>query len=383
MCGLVGVFGDLDKEAKTISEELLWMDVIRGPHSTGAATLRHLRAKPRVIKQLGTADRLLQNKSFRQMQAANNWLVMGHNRWATKGAINAKNAHPFTHGDITLTHNGTLTTVYHLPCDAPHKYDTDTEALTVSIAEHGPEEAWAGLNGAATITYWDRSDKTLNLISNDKRPFHWCTSEDGKQMFWASEDWMLEGVLNRRAIKILDNQVYFPKKNVHYKFKWDGEKVVMLDGKKMPEYVNPYVYDSKPANKGGARSVVPFVQKNNESGTNGTSTNTGVGSGTIREPTKLFPEHEECAAFLGWGYISTQAIKEYTADVLGNLLGCQTYDYELFSQRFKSCDFCGTDLTLFEEYESAIVLDSNTAVCGQCAAIGSQNHPEFSKGILL
>jgi hypothetical protein len=113
VCGLVGVFGDNFTRNKTIFEELLHIDQLRGQHSTGVAFLNEKYTQ--VIKDIVTPEELSYYKKYQKAMNKEHLALMGHNRQATRGEIIQSNAHPFSHGSITLTHNGTCSNVNTLP----------------------------------------------------------------------------------------------------------------------------------------------------------------------------------------------------------------------------------------------------------------------------
>ncbi|MSE24831.1 hypothetical protein GKC32_10305, partial [Lactobacillus curvatus] len=60
-----------------------------------------------------------------EMMRASLCVLMGHNRWATKGKINERNAHPFEHDHIIGAHNGTLRNQHLLPNHLDFEVDSD------------------------------------------------------------------------------------------------------------------------------------------------------------------------------------------------------------------------------------------------------------------
>lgn len=122
--------------------------------------------------------------------------MVGHNRHATIGAINDRNAHPFTHGAITLCHNGTLIDQDLLP-DAKD-FEVDSENICHSINKIGAAETIQKLNGAFTLVWHNAEDKTLNIIRNDERPFHLVETVTG-DWFGASEEDMILWIIKRKS----------------------------------------------------------------------------------------------------------------------------------------------------------------------------------------
>lgn len=57
-------------------------------------------------------------------------VLTGHTRFATKGAVSVQNAHPFSHGDLSVAHNGT----FRAPISPSEWQDCDSYRLTGEIA---------------------------------------------------------------------------------------------------------------------------------------------------------------------------------------------------------------------------------------------------------
>src|SRR4051812_33798701 len=107
MCGIVAVFGKVNKDLKTIFKELFIVDQVRGTDSCGVAAMHGHGVS--VTKDIYDPNWLMSTKKFQKMEDRNDLVgFIAHNRYRTKGDIKAENAHPFTFGSITGVHNGTL-----------------------------------------------------------------------------------------------------------------------------------------------------------------------------------------------------------------------------------------------------------------------------------
>tara|TARA_Y100000310_G_scaffold344692_1_gene458844 strand:- start:4264 stop:5634 length:1371 start_codon:yes stop_codon:yes gene_type:complete len=218
MCGLVGYAGRYRINRERMFKDMLLMDIIRGHHSTGVSLISKNFKKTNKIT--GDAVVLLQHKLTKKMFKKPSPIYLGHNRFATTGKINQKNAHPFTFGNITGAHNGTLRGVHLL--EDEKKFDVDSKAILNAINKKGIEKTWSLLHGAAALSWYDAKEKSINLIRNHERPLFYAYLEDKLDgVFWASETWILESAAARNKVDIGDTYVCTP--STHYKFKINFE----------------------------------------------------------------------------------------------------------------------------------------------------------------
>lgn len=171
MCGIVGLIKtekNYGQKNRAMFMDMLYADVVRGHHSTGAFKVVkgavdwrkaatpaweffNLKGVPEFLQALGDAS-----------------FLCGHNRAATRGAVKNDNAHPFESGHITLVHNGTLHSTHALP----GKFDVDSHGIANAIAEFGIEKASPKLDGPYSLVWYNSEDKTLNLLRNKDRPMY-------------------------------------------------------------------------------------------------------------------------------------------------------------------------------------------------------------------
>jgi predicted glutamine amidotransferase len=190
MCGLVGVAGNITHIEKNLFRNLLKIDTIRGPDSTGVTCIEG-NGDITTFKALGTGyDYFGHKKSDSVLAKPNTNVLIGHNRWATRGKINTVNAHPFEHGHIAGAHNGTLTTMNGL---ASHNlFGTDSEAVFYNMSTAEEEDhVIEDLHGAFALSWFNQKNFTLNLIRNSERPLFWAFNKDRTTLAWASEQWIL------------------------------------------------------------------------------------------------------------------------------------------------------------------------------------------------
>jgi predicted glutamine amidotransferase len=254
VCGHVGVAGDLQFKHDKVLKQLLILDSMRGEDSTGIAAVQKIEGTVRVAKQLGDPFQLFQYKPFEQAMQKQNRCIIGHNRYATSGDVSRKNAHPFEFDGLVGAHNGTLDGKYRLLDHMGFK--VDSENLFHHIDQKGLDDALSVLDGAWALVWWDKNKETLNFLRNKERTLYVTLSEDGKQLFWASEYWMLSVILARNDIKhgkveLLDEDIHH---SIHINDKGELGKPVL---RKAPStYVPAY-------QTGGYKNSAPFVNGTN------------------------------------------------------------------------------------------------------------------------
>lgn len=188
---------------------MLWCDTFRGDHSTGVAAWYkswNTEGSVKVAKMAVDGAEFVKTdvwknvRSSKSLSAANvevvTWpkAIFGHNRYATMGAINAVNAHPFQHGHITLAHNGTLRKRNNLP--EFQRFEVDSENICYSISQIGAAETIKRLVGAFALIWIDSQEQTLNIIRNTEREFHLFETTFG-DWFGCSEEKMGDWILTR------------------------------------------------------------------------------------------------------------------------------------------------------------------------------------------
>lgn len=200
ICGLVGIAGQVSIKHERAFKTLLILDNLRGVDSAGAVVV-HRDGSFDTPKAVGNSFNLLESRLFNESMRGNHSALIGHNRWATQGKVNVRNAHPFEFDKVVGAHNGTLKNKYTL--DKGHSFDVDSEALYHHINEKGVEDAIKNLDGAWALTWYDIEEGTINFLRNKERPLWMTVLKDG-QLAWASESWMLEVALSREELQFTD-----------------------------------------------------------------------------------------------------------------------------------------------------------------------------------
>ena len=201
MCGLVGVVGTgINFVDSKVFKQLLFVDALRGPHSTGVA-INGSDNKVQTYKRSVNSTDFLQLKLGESIASTSNTdFLLGHNRYATQGAINDANAHPFTYGNVTLAHNGTLTDQTNLPDHKQFTVDSENIAYAMGLAED-PEEVISILKGAFTLTWYNDYELKFYMVRNEERPMWIAHNKSRDVYYYASEKLMLEAILVRNNIE--------------------------------------------------------------------------------------------------------------------------------------------------------------------------------------
>jgi len=176
------------------------MDSLRGEDSAGIIVVPNvIGGRVKTHKRAIPIYDFIDGKKYRDCLMGANKVLVGHNRWATKGGVSNETAHPFTHGDVTMVHNGTLKDQTLLPDNKD--YAVDSENICHAINKQGIKDTWKQVDGAAALVWWDNSgDGTLQIIRNKERPLHYCYSLDNSKLYFASEEWMLVSALERNDV---------------------------------------------------------------------------------------------------------------------------------------------------------------------------------------
>lgn len=280
ICGLVGVAGTVTAKHEAAFRELLIVDVIRGPHSTGIAAVCRNKGGISVVKHPLLPTDLFTMEASKRIFQVDNQVLIGHNRWATKGAINGVNAHPFEMEGLVGAHNGTLYNQSLLPdCK---DFEVDSKNIFHSIQKLGVDDTYKLIHGAAALVWYKPEDLTLNFLRNKDRPLFLTYTKDRKTLFWASESWMLEGVLAKNGIDHTD--IYDTVVHTHYTVRIPqkaGKKPNMTFDKVEAKVLVPYVLPKKtqmyPTTR-GTTNVRRFPNGRMDTRTHG-MTNTGMSFG--------------------------------------------------------------------------------------------------------
>src|SRR3990167_5908452 len=369
MCGLVGIFGNVNTVKKEdFFEDLLQVDVVRGMDATGVAIVNSGKGKPKIFKGAVLPPVIIKNTKYTQAKSGTHILMMGHNRAATIGEVINQNAHPFNIGDITLAHNGTIFNFKHTLGDG-QEFQTDSETLTYSISKIGIAETWKKIDGAATLTYWDSRHKTFNMISNGKRPIHFTYTDDKGCLLYASERWMLEAIAERHNIDLVsptkdgEANIWYPKDHMLFTFK-------LVDNE-----VKETVIELQPK--------PPFVPYNCGYGADLDGYGGGLGweedlrLARNQQNTPINQEKDKRIIFPFKGKTTFHEPKKEFMKRYEDILAPTLLSIVQFQDRYKTCYSCEGPLK--DEYDTTIILDTEIAMCKDCVLTCEYNGVPITK----
>jgi len=218
MCGIVGFVSGTPTavayyKRQKFLRQALFLDTLRGKDATGIFyhTFKEMEEGSTEsaywLKNAVPAPEFLDCKEFNELSTKmGDWaFCVGHNRAATKGAKGkVDNAHPFQENDITLVHNGTLTSSYDLPGGGMHKLgvEVDSHAICHNLATHTADEVIKNMSGAFALVWHDARDQSLNFIRNAERPLYLGECPYDNTIYFMSELKMLQLLDDRLTLGI-------------------------------------------------------------------------------------------------------------------------------------------------------------------------------------
>ncbi len=253
MCGIISYFSNETKYDRSIVKllhNLLWIDSVRGDHSTGL--IYHTDGGADWYKKAIPGWDFVQLQSVQTLLEQSNKMgyLIGHNRAATRGDVNSNNAHPFQFKHITGVHNGTLHQYANL-VKGHHK--VDSQYLYDALATDGWDMLVPKLQGSFNLLWHDSRDDTIHMCKNETRPYTFAKLKGVDILLGASEKPMLKWLIGKHGFEI--EYCWTPKDNVEYI--WDVKNCmvkpthVVHKGYVAPPTPARTVY-TPPANKGQA-----------------------------------------------------------------------------------------------------------------------------------
>lgn len=195
MCGIFGAIGTPDNRPDpAVIRALALANRTRGNQSLG-----FFDSRGEIYKEgSDPSDVLANDKCTAYLDAScnNSWFVVGHTRFATRGAVSDANSHPFKYGDCIGAHNGCV--------DAPNEYAVDSEYLVDLISQHGNDyaKAFEDVWGYWTFSWFNKQSDELYLTMHDNT----CGLVEHNGVYYFSSDAdHIAIAVGRRDTVVLDN----------------------------------------------------------------------------------------------------------------------------------------------------------------------------------
>jgi hypothetical protein len=204
---------------KDVFTDMLYVDTLRGGHSTGAAIVKRDKNEVLMEKAPMPGTSFIYTEPYKKlMDTIGVKTMIGHNRYATIGEKTVKNAHPFAFENVVGAHNGTIDKMALKELENWEKYGTDSEAIYNSIDKIGLKATIEKLTGAWALTYANTQDGTMNIIRNSKRPLYYAYTKSLETLLWASESEMLVWAVSRHGFDLLDDHIFEIAADSHYRW---------------------------------------------------------------------------------------------------------------------------------------------------------------------
>lgn len=216
MCGLFGVAGPgISMVDLKIFDELMLVSSLRGTDGTGVAVGTFYNKRPDVFKINGDCIywrySANEDKISKKIYSVQNLYLMGHTRHRTTGDKGPNGAQPYIFESIVGTHNGTLS----------GKFDgffTDSHAFLNKVDTKGIQSAvdTTKTDDAMALVWIEKNNQILHFYRNEERTLYFAYAEKRNVLYWASELWMLQGILGRNDV---DYDAYTTRPHFHYAIK--------------------------------------------------------------------------------------------------------------------------------------------------------------------
>lgn len=363
MCGLVGLAGKLEFKDEATMKRLLLIDYFRGTDSTGFAAYKNNGDHPIVKLASHPLDLFDMTKFKESLSGTQSKVFLGHNRAATKGKVNAVNAHPFQFEHIIGAHNGTLewSSVSKLEKLTGEKYDVDSQAIFHAISVAGIEAVAPLLKGAWALTWFDLSNNTLNFLRNKERPFWIAYSEKFDKVMWASEHPILRAALELSATgydlyKTAEGHGFFQTK-VDWWYRYDLDALKKgFEARPKPRVKELKGEEPSPAVNNNCGGGYPFHHRQNETNV------TPIGS---RTPTTTTTTHGGTGVpntITGSTIPEILLVEGTDTDPFGGFISKERFD--VLTER--GCSWCGSPVSF--EQRGIIVMDYQDKIIGPCCS---------------
>tara|TARA_R110002020_G_scaffold210652_1_gene416777 strand:- start:1138 stop:2247 length:1110 start_codon:yes stop_codon:yes gene_type:complete len=220
MCGIFGLAkaqGELTEKQKKILKKSLSRIAekasVRGEDSTGLAITNSNGTK--TYKSLLSSRKIIHTKDWLEILDTINEdtiSVIGHTRYATRGAVSIRNSHPFTYDPIVGAHNGCI---YNWDSIDGYQKDmeVDSEIIFSRLSQGDYQKALKSLNGYFALSWLNKQDPKRLYLTRDEAPTYVAYWKATKTLFWASTKEILsygldKGGLRLKLMKLPSHKIY-------------------------------------------------------------------------------------------------------------------------------------------------------------------------------
>tara|TARA_A100001515_G_scaffold141323_1_gene138163 strand:- start:1005 stop:2069 length:1065 start_codon:yes stop_codon:yes gene_type:complete len=224
MCGIYGIAKSPTpytsrqlKVVKKVLRDIAIDSESRGAHSSGIA---RVGANTRIYKSLLPSSKFVDTKEYNQSVKSlkdESYILLGHTRFATEGAIVKSNAHPFRVGDVVGAHNGCVYNIEEMQGKLDKQCPVDSQLIFKAINDKDNiQEAIKDFDSDFALSFVKKNPMVLHLCRETNRPLYIAYLPEYKTLFYASESAFIEDALFDADIKNVD--VYSLNKNTLYSF---------------------------------------------------------------------------------------------------------------------------------------------------------------------
>jgi len=223
MCGIYGIAKSptpytrrQHKIVRQVLREIAVDSQTRGSHSSGIAKVG---ASTRIYKSLLPSEKFVDTKEYNNAVKSlfdESYILLGHTRFATDGAIVKSNAHPFRVGDVVGAHNGCVYNIKEMQSKLDKQCPVDSQLIFKSINDNDSiQEAVKDFDSDFALSFVKKNPMVLYLCRETNRPLHVAYIPELKTLFYASESSFIDDALLKYNI---DATVYSLNKNTLYAF---------------------------------------------------------------------------------------------------------------------------------------------------------------------
>lgn len=185
--------------------------MVRGKDAAGIAGL--VNGEVITVKRSGKLHPLALSKDYNDLLALQPDKMLGHTRLATVGANTDKNAHPFTKGDITGTHNGSV--FGHASYDREIEVDSEIIFELLNENKNDYRKAFKDLNGTFAIAWWNMKHPEKLFLVTHNNPLVICRVRSLQTIFYCSTFEAMQLAL-ASGVGVKDLEIWEPKADKVY-----------------------------------------------------------------------------------------------------------------------------------------------------------------------